>query len=66
MLFKQSWMLMFRFIINFIIRKGVEEMAVIYATLIVKGRKTFANVPERLKEQVKQVLVDLELEDLAK
>jgi hypothetical protein len=57
---------MFRFIINFIIRKGVEEMAVIYATLIVKGRKTFANVPERLKEQVKQVLVDLELEDLAK
>ena len=41
-------------------------MAVIYATLIAKGKKTFANVPERLKEQVKQILIDLELEDLAK
>lgn len=41
-------------------------MAVIYATLIIKGKKTFAQVPERIKEQVKQVLVDLELEDLAK
>ena len=57
---------MFQLIIYILFRKGVEEMAVIYATLIVKGRKTFSQVPERLKEQVKQVLVDLELEDLAK
>lgn len=35
-------------------------MAIIYATLIVKGKKTFADVPERLKEQVKEVLIDLE------
>lgn len=40
-------------------------MAVIYATLIVKGKKTFAQVPERIKEQVKQVLVDLDCADLA-
>lgn len=53
-------------VITFILfRKGVEEMAVIYATLIVKGKKTFANVPERLKEQVKQILIDLEMPELA-
>lgn len=53
-------------VITFILfRKGVEEMAVIYATLIVKGRKTFANVPEKLKEQVKQILIDLEMPELA-
>lgn len=40
-------------------------MAVIYATLIVKGVKTFADVPTRIKEQVKQVLVDLDLPELA-
>lgn len=39
-------------------------MAVIYATLIIKGRKTFAEVPERIKEQVRQVLIDLDCEYL--
>ena len=39
-------------------------MAIIYATLIVKGKKTFAEVPERIKEQVRQVLIDLECEEL--
>lgn len=39
-------------------------MAIIYATLIVKGRKTFTQVPEKIKEQVKQVLIDLECEEL--
>lgn len=47
------------------IRKVVEVMAVIYATLIIKGKKTFAQVPERIKEQVKQVLIDLDLPELA-
>lgn len=53
-------------IIYTFLKKEVGEMAVIYATLIAKGKKVFANVPERLKEQVKQILIDLELEDLAK
>lgn len=44
--------------------KEVDEMAVIYATLIVKGKKTFAQVPVKLQEQVRQVLIDLECEDL--
>ena len=35
-------------------------MAVVYATLIIKGRKTFADVPARIKEDVKQVLIDLD------
>lgn len=39
-------------------------MAVIYATLIVKGIKTFNQVPDRIKDQVKQVLVDLECDHL--
>ena len=39
-------------------------MAVIYATLIVKGKKTYAQGPEKIKPQVKQVLIDLECEDL--
>lgn len=40
-------------------------MAVIYATLIIKGKKTYTQVPERIKEQVKQVLIDLEVPELA-
>lgn len=39
-------------------------MAVIYATLIVKGVKTFSEVPGTIKEQVRQVLINLECEDL--
>ena len=45
-------------------RKEIETMAVIYATLIVKGKKTFDQVPDKIKDQVRQVLIDLECEDL--
>lgn len=40
-------------------------MAIIYATLIVKGVKTFDQVPAVIKEQVKQVLIDLDVPELA-
>ena len=40
-------------------------MAVVYATLIIKGKKTFSDVPDKIKEQVKQVLIDLDCGDLA-
>ena len=56
--------MMFNFIIN-LFRKKVAEMAVVYATLIIKGKKTFADVPARIQEQVKQVLIDLDCGDLA-
>lgn len=39
-------------------------MAVIYVALIIKGKKTFSQVPDRIKEQVRQLLIDLELEEL--
>lgn len=45
--------------------KEVETVAVIYATLIVKGKKSINDVPEKIREQVKTVLIDLELPELA-
>lgn len=56
--------MLINFIIKILFRKDEEQMAVVYATLIVKGKKTFDAVPERIKEQVKQVLIDLECADL--
>lgn len=41
-------------------------MAVIYATLIIKGKKTFADVPDKLKAQVKDVLESLECPELTR
>lgn len=48
-----------------LLAKGVNDVAVVYATLIVKGKKTFAQVPEKLKEQVREILTDLECPELA-
>jgi hypothetical protein len=56
--------MLINFIIKILFRKDEEQMAVVYATLIVKGKKTFGAVPERIKEQVKQVLIDLDCGDL--
>lgn len=55
---------MFDFVIKLLFRKDVTEMAVVYATLIVKGKKSFADVPERIKEQVKEVLIALDCSEL--
>lgn len=41
-------------------------MAVIYATLIIKGKKTFADVPAKIQDKVKEVLIDLDCPELAK
>lgn len=53
-------------ILKLFFRKEVPTMAVIYATLIVKGKKTLNDVPAILREQVKQILIDLEVPELAK
>ena len=37
-------------------------MAGVYATLIIKGKKTIDDVPTMLREQVKQMLVDLDVQ----
>ena len=55
---------MLRLLLILLPKKEIETMAVIYATLIVKGKKTFGQVPEKIKEQVRQVLIDLECEEL--
>ena len=41
-------------------------MAVIYATLIIKGKKTFAEVPAVLKDKVKEILEDSGMAELVK
>ncbi len=55
----------YQLIIKILFRKDVKEMAVIYATLIVKGKKSFADVPEKIKEQVREILIDLDCPELA-
>ena len=37
-------------------------MAVVYATLIVKGKKTLEQVPALIRPQVEEILADLEVE----
>lgn len=46
-------------------RKGVSDVAVVYATLIIKGKKTFSQVPDTLKEAVREILITLECPELA-
>lgn len=48
----------------FNIFKEEEIMVLVYVSLIVKGKKTFAQVPAPIKEQVKQTLIDLDCEHL--
>ena len=40
---------MLRLLLFLLLRKEVETMAIIYATLIVKGKKTYAQVPEKIE-----------------
>ena len=39
-------------------------MAMVYVSLIIKGKRTFSSVPKLLKKQVAEILIDLELEYL--
>ena len=43
--------------------EGGDIMAVVYASLIIKGLKTFAQVPDKLKEAVHNYLFALDLDD---
>ena len=40
-------------------------MAVIYATLIIKGKKTIFDVPLVIRDKVKEILIDMDLPELA-
>lgn len=43
----------------------MNSMAKVYATLVRKGEKTIDQVPERIQDQVKELLVDLDVPELA-
>lgn len=44
--------------------KGGETMVDLYVTLIVNGKKTFDAVPKLLQERVRQMLIDVDCEEL--
>lgn len=48
--------------LKILLRKEVDVMAVVYATLIIKGRKTIDQVSAIIRDEVKQILKDLEVE----
>lgn len=48
-------------LLKILLRKEVQTMAVVYATLIVKGKKTLEQVPAKLREEVKDILEALEV-----
>ena len=48
--------------LKILLKKEVDVMAVVYATLIIKGRKTIDQVPAIIRDEVKQILNDLEVE----
>lgn len=48
--------------LKILLKKEVDVMAVVYATLIINGRKTVDQVPAILRDEVKQILKDLEVE----
>lgn len=50
------------FLLTILCRKEVADMVVVYATLIVKGKKTLDQVPALIKPQVEEILKDLEVE----
>lgn len=49
-------------VLKILLKKEVDVMAVVYATLIIKGRKTIDQVPAIIRDEVKQILKDLEVE----
>ena len=53
------------FFMSRFVMKGGESMDVIYASLIVSGLKTFAQVPKVIQPRVKVVLENLGLPELA-
>lgn len=42
----------------------VFTMAVIYAQLIIKGKRKFSQVPSRIKDEVKEILIDMDLNNI--
>ena len=45
-------------------KEGEEMMAMLWAQQIILGKKTFAQVPRLLKDQVREILIDSGCENL--
>ena len=54
----------FGFTIMIFNKKEVFDMAAIYTALIIKGVRTFSSIPPTVKEKVRQMLIDIEMEEL--
>lgn len=48
--------------LRLLLRKEVQTMAIVYATLIVKGKKTLEQVPAKLRGEVEDILAALEVQ----
>ena len=56
---------LYKFICHLLFGNGGEDMmAMLWAQQIMLGKKTYAQVPRLLKEQVKEILIDSGCEDL--
>lgn len=55
---------MINLLLLFFSREDKEMMAMLYAQQIMLGKKTYSQVPTKLKEQVKEILIDSGCEDL--
>ena len=52
-------------IIDLLLKKEDKEMlAMLWANQIILGKKTFSQVPAKLKAQVREILIDAGCEDL--
>lgn len=52
-------------LLRLLLRKEINTMAIVYATLIIRDAYSFADVPAKIKEKVKQTLIDLDCGELA-
>ena len=50
------------FCLKILLRKEEDEMAIVYATLIIKGKTTIDQVPALLRKQVEEILEACEVE----
>lgn len=58
-------MLMTKLILYLLFGKGgIDMMAMLWAQKIILGKKTFAEVPAKLKEQVREILIESGLDEL--
>ena len=48
-------------LLDILMGKEKNGMAVVYATLIIKGKKTLEQVPDKLREEVEDILETLEV-----